>query len=149
VGSRKAACLGRRPQERPRADEDGVLWSALGHRERLAVAVLHDGAGDPTTRALKQEAHERAATFFRAEFAAAVERGEVRDDVDLDVAARLVATLAGPGLIDALSAQLGKSLAQIARSRAPIADSIVRETVLAAVKMLAGGLGTEKKRAKR
>jgi molybdopterin-binding protein len=48
-----------------------------------------------------------AAAFFREQLKTAVQRGEVRADIDLDIAAHLVATLAGPGIVDALSFKLG------------------------------------------
>lgn len=111
-------------------------------------ARLYEDAS-PVTRELKDEARARAIAFFESELAAAALRGEVRSDVDLGIAARLVATLAGPGLVDALSSRLGKSLAQIARGRAPIDDRAVRETVHAAVEILAGGLRAREERAAR
>ncbi|MBK8263243.1 MAG: TetR/AcrR family transcriptional regulator [Nannocystis sp.] len=116
-----------------------AAFSADPRAAALGARIYEDG-GDPATRALKSEARERGVAYFRAELEAARGRGEVRADLDLDISARLVATLAGAGLVDLLSARLGKSLAQLARRRAPIDDQLVRETVHAAVELLAGGL---------
>jgi TetR/AcrR family transcriptional regulator len=115
------------------AFRDDPRAAALGAR-------LYEDGGDPSARALKDQAREAGVAFFRTELAEAIARGEVRSDVDVDLAAHLVATLAGPGLVDALSSRLGKSLAQLARGRAPIDEEAVRATVHAAVALLAGGL---------
>ncbi len=76
---------------------------------------------------------------------AAVERGEVRADLDLDVAARLVATVAGPGLVDALCARLGKTVAQLASGRVAVDRAVVTDTVRATMEMLAHGLAVPTK----
>lgn len=115
------------------AFEDDPKAAALGAR-------VHEDAGDAATRALQSELRERAVSELRELLRAAVERGEVRADVDLDVAARVVATVAGPGLVDALCARLGKSVAQIARGRVAVDESVVAETVRAAMEILAHGL---------
>ena len=109
------------------------LAAALGAR-------MYENSSEPVTRAISDQARARGATFFRQQLAAAVERGEVRDDIDLDIAARLVATLAGPGLVDALSFKLGLSISEIARASTPVDAAAVRATVRAAVEMMAAGL---------
>jgi AcrR family transcriptional regulator len=106
-------------------------------------ARVYENASEPVTREISEQARARGATFFREQLAAAVERGEVRDDLDLDLAARMVATLAGPGMIDALAYKLGMSLTEIARTTTPIDERAVHATVRAAVSLLASGLAAQ------
>jgi len=106
-------------------------------------ARIYENSSEPITRAISDQARARGAAFFREQLAAAVDRGEVRDDIDLDIAARMVATLAGPGIIDALAFKLGKSLTEIARTTTPIDERAVHATVRAAVELMASGLAAQ------
>jgi AcrR family transcriptional regulator len=101
---------------------------------------IYENVSEPVTRAISEQARARGAAFFRQQLAAAVERGEVRADIDLDIAARLVATLAGPGIIEALTHKLGLTLTEIARATTPIDERAVHATVRAAIDMMAAGL---------
>lgn len=103
-------------------------------------ARIYENSSEPITRAISEQARARGAAFFRQQLAAAVERGEVRGDIDLDIAARMVATLAGPGIIDALAYKLGMSLTDMARTTTPIDEAAVHATVRAAVSLMASGL---------
>jgi AcrR family transcriptional regulator len=113
-------------------------------RAASLAARIYENSSEPTTREISDQARARGAAFFREQLAAAVERGEVRDDIDLDIAARLVATLAGPGIIDALSFKLGMSLTEIARTTTPIDERAVHATVRAAVELMASGLAKKR-----
>ena len=121
--------------------------TAFGEDPKAAAlgARIHEEGGDAAARALKRELRERAVTELGELLRAAVERGEVRADLDLDVAARLVATVAGPGLVDALCARLGKTVAQLASGRVAVDRAVVTDTVRATMEMLAHGLAVPTK----
>lgn len=107
---------------------------------------IYENVSEPVTRAISEQARARGAAFFHQQLTEAVERGEVRSDIDLDIAARMVATLAGQGIIDALTFKLGLSLSEIARSKTPIDESAVHQTVRAAVDLMAAGLAATKEK---
>lgn len=110
------------------------------------AARLSSDTSEPQVRALTKASQDRAVEHFRGELAAARDRGEVRADLDLDVGARLVAILAGPGLLDVLGSKLGGDLAQLAASGARIDERALREAVHSVMDVLRRGLGTEETR---
>jgi AcrR family transcriptional regulator len=64
---------------------------------QLGAAVTMPTA-DPELRALYREIRTAGETAFREMLAAAVERGELRDDVDLDVVTRILSTVLTDGI---------------------------------------------------
>jgi AcrR family transcriptional regulator len=107
-------------------------------------ARLTSDTSQPEVRAMTKAGHERAVAYFRGELAAAARRGEIRSDLDLDVGARLVATLAGPALLDVLGSKIGGDLAELAARGARIDERTLRTTLRAVMDVLRRGLGTEK-----
>lgn len=112
----------------------------------LGARVITDES-DPEVRALVRTSREQGVAYFRRELAAAVERGEIRADVDVEVAARLVAQVAGPALLEVLGAALGGDPAALVRS-ARLDERRLRETVRAVMDVLEHGLGARDARAR-
>lgn len=146
LGARKAAKLPPPPTGTFFERLEAMFHAGLGEFRsdpQLAAlgARLVSDTSQPEVRALTSASLERATTFFRGELREAQARGEVRGELDLDVAARLVATIAGPALVDLLAMRLGKDLATLARGRARIDEQTLRSTVHAVMDVLAHGLG--------
>jgi AcrR family transcriptional regulator len=106
----------------------------------LASRLLADQS-DPDVASLHVRAHEAGVAHMRAELARALARGELRDDVDLELASHLLAQLTGRGLVDALVARLGGSIERLARTKkSAIDDELVRSMVEQLVAFVAHGV---------
>lgn len=67
--------------------------------------------------------------------------GEIRDDLDVPLAAEILARLLGEALPEAVLARLGIDLLRFLEAPQPVDEAALREGVHAALDMLLGGLG--------
>lgn len=128
---------------------EAMFFSGLAEMRRdpklaaLGARLVRD-TSQPEVRALTKASHERAVAWFRSELAAAKERGEIREDLDLDVAARLVAHVAGPALLDVLESRLGTELAELTARRAAVDAKKLEAGVRAVMDVLRHGIASTK-----
>jgi AcrR family transcriptional regulator len=80
---------------------------------RVAAAVWHHDPADQGLAAVTEELDQLRRANLRAILQQGVESGQVRPDIDLDLAADLVAAAAGPGLDTALRRMLGVDLIEL------------------------------------
>ncbi len=159
VGRRKLAYV------EPEAKAAGDLFSRLEgmvhsgmrfHLEnpRLArlAAGLYEPSADPEVRALQGKLRSAGRAYLRGMLAEAQAAGELRADLDLELAASLTTQVLGPGLSEALLDRLGTDvpgfLAQTGRAR-KLGPSELRELVRGIVEFLRQGIGGTAPRARR
>ena len=107
-------------------------------------AGLMDAATDPELGPLVSALEARGHAAMRAMLEAAQREGAVRGDVDLDVAATVLATLLGRGLLDVLLRRLGVDLRTFLSDQGAtdaISDEELRGLVRSLVDVLRRGLG--------
>lgn len=80
---------------------------------RVAAAVWHHDPADQELAELTEELDQLRRSNLRAILQQGVESGQVRPDIDLDLAADLLAAAAGPGLDAALRRLLGVDLIEL------------------------------------
>ncbi len=80
------------------------------HLSRVAAAVWHHDPADEKMTSLTTELDQMRRANLRAILQQGIDSGHVRPDIDLDLSAELVATVAGPGLDVALRRLLGVDL---------------------------------------
>jgi len=120
------------------------LFLAHPRLARLGARLL-DPAPDPAVRKLHDEARRAGIDWLRGALARAQERGEVRLDLDLDLAAHMIAQALGIGLTQALMARLGTDLDRFMARPIPkekVSEIEVKKLARAAVDLLRRGVGT-------
>lgn len=157
VPRRKRAFLGP-----PDASDD--FWSTFETfvERGMAFLVVHPGlarlaaaAADPTALPEVRGLHLAICEAGHAELRALLERGReagaIADDVDLDVATRLVSTVIGPGLTDVVLQELGADLHRVLSSaslRRKLDARRRRRLAADAVSFLKQGIGGKPKKRK-
>ncbi len=80
------------------------------HLSRVATAIWHHDPADEEMAALTAQRDQMGRANLRAILQQGIDSGQVRPDIDLDLSAELVITVAGPGLDMALRRKLGIDL---------------------------------------
>ncbi|HRI10659.1 MAG TPA: TetR/AcrR family transcriptional regulator [Nannocystaceae bacterium] len=110
---------------------------------RLAASLLEPTA-DPDLREMSAEIRRLGNAHVAALLRGAQERGEVRADLDVEVAAPLVATILGQGitgvLVDTLGVDLAGLLAEPERARG-LGEAERERMIAAAVEFVRSGVG--------
>jgi AcrR family transcriptional regulator len=116
--------------------------------EHPRLARLTAAAADPTASAEVRGLHraicEAGIDEFRLLLERGIEEGAMRPGLDLDVAARLVAAVVGPGLTDVVLRELGADLHEVLASdalRKKLGPTRRRRLAQQAVLLIHGGLG--------
>ncbi|HEX3760971.1 MAG TPA: TetR/AcrR family transcriptional regulator [Kofleriaceae bacterium] len=138
-------------------DVGGEFWTALERfiERGMAFLVAHPGlarlaaaAADPTAlpevRGLHLAICEAGIAELRTLLERGIRSGAIARGVDLDVAARLVSAVIGPGLTDAVLSELGASLHEVLASvalRGRLDARRRRRLAREAVNLLRNGLG--------
>jgi TetR/AcrR family transcriptional regulator len=118
------------------------LFLAHPRLARLGMRLL-EPAPDPALRRLHDEARRAGIAWMREELGRAQAKGQVRADIDLDVAAHVVAQALGLGLPQALMDRLGTDLERFMARPIPlekIPKGEVGRLARAAVDLLRRGL---------
>jgi AcrR family transcriptional regulator len=113
---------------------------------RLTAAAA-DPSAIPEVRGLHRAVCAAGLDELRALLARGAAAGAFRPDVDLELAARLVATVTGPGLTDVILGELGAELHEVlasSRLRRRLDARRRRRLARQAVRFIRGGLGLPK-----
>jgi AcrR family transcriptional regulator len=122
VPRRKMAAMQATPLD-PGADlfETLEVWFLAGlqlfvREPRLAQlgAVLMHPTSEPEIRALHQETRRQSHAYLRTMVTAAMDKGEVRRDLDVDLVAVLVSKVMGSGLSETLLLRIGADATELA-----------------------------------
>ncbi|HEX4446098.1 MAG TPA: TetR/AcrR family transcriptional regulator [Polyangiaceae bacterium] len=126
--------------------ERGMAFLVEHPRLARLTAAAADPTASPEVRGLHRAICEAGIDEFRALLERGVEARAIRPaTLDLDVAARLVAAIIGPGLTDVVLRELGAELHEILASdtlRKKLGPSRRRRLAHQATLLVRGGLGT-------
>lgn len=120
------------------------LFLANPRLARLGARLL-EPAPDPALRRIHDEARRAGIAWMREALARAQAEGQVRADLDLDLAAHMVAQALGLGLTEALMARLGTDIERcMARPSAleKVPDGEIERLARGAMDLLRRGLGS-------
>lgn len=126
----------------------GLALFALDVEAAAVVVRLMESRSDPDVEELHRAAAQAGFEHAHAELERARMRGEIREDLDLDVAARLVSHLTGVALVDVLLDRVG-SIEALVRTRSNVDEASIRRTVAQVVAFVGQGVAKEPTRRKR
>jgi AcrR family transcriptional regulator len=133
------------------AIERGMAFLVEHPRLARLTAAAADPSAIPEVRGLHQAICEAGIDDLRARLQRGIESGAIRSNgVSLEVAARLVAAVVGPGLTDVVLRELGAELHEVLASdslRKRLGPARRRRLAQQAVLLIRGGLAPPAKRA--
>jgi AcrR family transcriptional regulator len=135
------------------AIERGMAFLVEHPRLARLTAAAADPSALPEVRGLHQAICEAGIDDLRARLQQGIDSGAIQNDgVHLDVAARLVAAVVGPGLTDVVLRELGAELHEVLASdslRKRLGPTRRRRLAQQAVLLIRGGLSASPKRSAR